>query len=281
MRAAVVGHVEWVRFAAVERLPEQGEIITASRDLGGAGRRRGGRGRTASQPGRRGRLLRRSRKRRARAADARATRAARLPCSCGDPRPTPAAGLHLRRREPESGRSRCWARSSIPTARDPLPWDELAKIDAVYFTAGDADALRAARRARVLVATARELPTLLEAQVQLDALVLSARDAGETYEPGQLEPQPQPGRLDDGSGRRNLRRRRALRLLRGCANCPVRSWTPTAQATRSRRGSPSRLRAGTGPKHALAFAANCGAAAMTGSGAYEGAASSPLTGSDQ
>ena len=77
-----------------------------------------------------------------------------------------------------------------PHGADPLPWDELAKIDAVYFTAGDADALRAARRARVLVATARELPTLLEAQVQLDALVLSARDPGEAYEPGQLDPPP-------------------------------------------------------------------------------------------
>ena len=29
MRAAVVGHVEWVRFAQVERVPEQGEIVTA------------------------------------------------------------------------------------------------------------------------------------------------------------------------------------------------------------------------------------------------------------
>ena len=29
MRAAVVGHVEWVRFAQVERVPAQGEIVTA------------------------------------------------------------------------------------------------------------------------------------------------------------------------------------------------------------------------------------------------------------
>ena len=29
MRAAVVGHVEWVRFAAVERVPSPGEIIRA------------------------------------------------------------------------------------------------------------------------------------------------------------------------------------------------------------------------------------------------------------
>ena len=36
-----------------------------------------------------------------------------------------------------------------------LPWMELARHDGVYFTAGDPGALRAARRAKVLVATAR------------------------------------------------------------------------------------------------------------------------------
>src|SRR5919197_2644394 len=40
-----------------------------------------------------------------------------------------------------------------PRGDDPLPWDELAETDAVYFTAGDASAVRAARAARVLVAT--------------------------------------------------------------------------------------------------------------------------------
>jgi ribokinase len=42
----------------------------------------------------------------------------------------------------------------------------------------------------VLVATARELPTLVEAGVELDALVHSGTDPGETYEPGQIEPKP-------------------------------------------------------------------------------------------
>ena len=73
---------------------------------------------------------------------------------------------------------------------DPLPWAELAEYDAVYFTGGDAAALRAARVARSLVATARELPTLVEAEVQLDALVRSGRDPGETYEEGWLDPPP-------------------------------------------------------------------------------------------
>jgi hypothetical protein len=29
MRVAVVGHVEWVQFARVERVPEPGEIVSA------------------------------------------------------------------------------------------------------------------------------------------------------------------------------------------------------------------------------------------------------------
>jgi ribokinase len=77
-----------------------------------------------------------------------------------------------------------------PHGADPLPWDELAEIDAVYFSAGDAAALRAARQARILVATARELPTLLEAQVELDALVRSGLDPSEAYEAGLLMPEP-------------------------------------------------------------------------------------------
>src|SRR5215208_8070338 len=38
-----------------------------------------------------------------------------------------------------------------PRADDPLPWGELAETDALYFTAGDGGAARAARAARTLV----------------------------------------------------------------------------------------------------------------------------------
>jgi ribokinase len=55
-------------------------------------------------------------------------------------------------------------------------WDALADLDAVYFTAGDLDALRAARRASgVLVASPRAHDPLGHG-VGLDALVLSGRD---------------------------------------------------------------------------------------------------------
>ena len=68
-----------------------------------------------------------------------------------------------------------------------LPWEELDDVDGVYFTAGDAEAVRQARRARVLVATARELPTLHAAGVELDALVASGEDDAERYQTGDLD----------------------------------------------------------------------------------------------
>jgi ribokinase len=66
-----------------------------------------------------------------------------------------------------------------PRAEDPLPWELLARCDAVYFTADDPAALRLARRARVLVATARRRPALAAAGVRADAVVGSAADARE------------------------------------------------------------------------------------------------------
>src|SRR5436305_9557632 len=66
-------------------------------------------------------------------------------------------------------------------ARGPLP---LHGYDLVFFVSGDAEALRAARAARFLAATARELPTLREAAVPLDLLVASVHDPGERYDGG-------------------------------------------------------------------------------------------------
>jgi ribokinase len=55
---------------------------------------------------------------------------------------------------------------------------------------GDPAAVRAARAAKVLVATARSLADLSEARVELDALVRSRNDQGETYKPGDLDTPP-------------------------------------------------------------------------------------------
>lgn len=74
-----------------------------------------------------------------------------------------------------------------PRADDGL---DLGEPDVVYFCKGDAALLREARRARVLVATARVLPVLQAAGVRLDALVHSASDPSERYAPGDLDPEP-------------------------------------------------------------------------------------------
>jgi ribokinase len=66
-----------------------------------------------------------------------------------------------------------------PRADDPLPWDVLAACDAAYVTVDDPAAIRAARRARVLVATARRRAPLAASGVRADVAVGSARDARE------------------------------------------------------------------------------------------------------
>lgn len=78
----------------------------------------------------------------------------------------------------------------VPHASDDLPWDLAAGLDAVYFTGGDADALRAARAARVLVATPRAHDVIARSGVQLDVLVSSASDPGEQVAVEDLDPAP-------------------------------------------------------------------------------------------
>jgi ribokinase len=87
----------------------------------------------------------------------------------------------------------------VPCGDDPLPWDDLATKDAVYFTAGDAQALIHARQAKVLVATVRAFDAIQQAGVHLDALVASAADATEHYDVARLTPQPTHVILTDGA----------------------------------------------------------------------------------
>ena len=189
MRTAVVGHVEWIRFAVVERVPGPGEIIQAAESW--------------LEPAGGGSVA--------------AVELLRVSGNCdffvavgnnemgGEAREAlERLGLDVHaavRDEPQrlgftylDGRGErtitLVGEKLHPHGSDPLPWERLRETDAVYFTAGDPDALRAARQARVLVATARELPTLAKAGVQLDALVHSATDPEEAYERGQIAPEP-------------------------------------------------------------------------------------------
>jgi ribokinase len=82
---------------------------------------------------------------------------------------------------------------------DPLPWHELADVDGVYVTGGDAAAIRLARQAKAVVGTARILPFLRAAAIPFDAIVSSANDPAERYTAGELTPEPTLVIRTDGS----------------------------------------------------------------------------------
>lgn len=77
-----------------------------------------------------------------------------------------------------------------PRATDELPWAKLDDYDGVCFVCGNRAAVAEARRARVVVATARWLPALRDAGVELDAIVQSASDPDERYARGDIDPPP-------------------------------------------------------------------------------------------
>jgi ribokinase len=158
----------------------------------------------------------------------------------------------------------------VPHGDDPLPWTELEALDAVYVTAGDAVAARAARAARVLVATARGIDALADAAVELDVLVSSAADAREDVDPTRL---PRPPRLtvrtegDRGGGWT-------------AADGTTGRWTATAPPGPAvdaygcgdafAAGLTFGLGAGLDVPAALRLGAPCGAHCLAGRGPYEG-----------
>jgi ribokinase len=190
MRCAVIGHVEWVEFVRVESVPKAGEIVHASdtwEEAAGGGavaavqlaRLAGGctlfTSLGADELGRRAR---------AQLAEQGVTVRA-----MADPSPQRRAVCFV----DEAGERTIIVLGDklVPNGGDSrLPWHELAGADAVFFVSGDAEAVHAGRRARVLVATSRELPTLRTAGAELDVLVGSGGDEGEVYRAGDLDPPP-------------------------------------------------------------------------------------------
>jgi len=190
MRAAVIGHVEWIEFVPVDEVPRRGEIVHAEESWEQAA---GGGSVAAVQLGR--------------LADsvdfftalgsdehgeqARAELEARGVTVHASVLEAPQRSGIVFLDETGERTITTIGRKLHPRGHDEaLPWHELTRCDAVYFCAGDADALLLARHARVLVATARELGTLRQASVELDALVSSGKDEAERYQPGQLDPEP-------------------------------------------------------------------------------------------
>ena len=176
---AVVGHVEWIDFAVVDHVPEQGEIVHASASFGEPA---GGGTVAASQAARLA----------ARTCFFTAVGDDELGTLCDRRMNEMGFELHAAARAGEPQR-RGWTYLDAdgertitvigerlgPAASDPLPWKLLGDCDACFVTAGDPEAIRKARRAKVLVATPRAMPGLAESGVEVDVLVGSATDSGE------------------------------------------------------------------------------------------------------
>lgn len=188
-RVGVVGHVEWVRFAVVERVPVSGEIVHARETFcepagGGAVaavqlRKLAGAVRFLTALGDDG----------AAAQVARRLRELGVELHAGA-RPAPQRRTFTYLDDAGERTITVLGERIVPRASDPLPWDALGQLDAIYLTGGDAAAVRAARAARVLVATPRAMEALAASGVQLDVLVRSAADPGERWAPGMIEPAP-------------------------------------------------------------------------------------------
>jgi ribokinase len=179
VKVAVVGHVEWVEFVRVEQMPRPGEIVE-TREL--FAEPAGGGAVAAVQLAR---LCGEATLFTALGEDELARRACARLEELGvrvqaAPRaaPTRRALTLVDDREHERTIITLGERLEPSVEDRELPWQELAGMDAVYFTAGDLGALRSARHARVLVASPRAWHALGHG-VPLDALVLSGADASE------------------------------------------------------------------------------------------------------
>jgi ribokinase len=191
MRVAAVGHVEWVEFAEVARVPHPGEIINARRvwfePAGGAAvaavqlaRLAGGNGLFFTSLG--------DDDLGHRAKHGLEALGLTVHVAWRRDQPTRRAFTYV---DDDGERTITVIGPRLePRGDDPLPWDELGDVDACYFTAGDAAAVRHARKARALVATARVMPVLQEARAELDAIVGSGADTKERYVDGMLTPPP-------------------------------------------------------------------------------------------
>jgi ribokinase len=269
MRVAVVGHIEWVEFVRGDHVPRAGEIVHASESFeepagGGAVAAV----QLASLAGSAdlftalGQDEEADRSRQRLAELGVAVRAATRPA------PTRRAHVFL-----DAGGERTITTIGErlePRASDELGWGDLEGYDGAYVTAADPDALRAARKARALVASPRTGTPLAEAGVKLDALVFSDADELERGFASELRPRPDllvathggaGGRYETVDGRSG----------KWAAAEPPGPVADAYGAGDSFAGALTYgLAVGRGPDAALELAARAGAACMTGHGPYEG-----------
>ena len=108
------------------------------------------------------------------------------------------------------------------------------------------------------------------ARVELDALVASATDEGERYEPGLLDPAPRLLALTDGAAGGALTTADGTSTPWAAAPLPGPVVDAYGAGDCFAAGLTYALGDGQAPAEAAAFAARCGAACMTGRGPYEG-----------
>jgi ribokinase len=265
---AVVGHIEWVQFARVAHVPSAGEVVHASDSF--------------EEPAGGGAVA--------------AVQLARLAGSCtlisalGDDD----YGRHSRSRLAQLGVDVHACPHAQPTRRavtlvddrrertittfgerlEPdggegrLDWCALDGTDALYFTAGDEAALRAARAAsRVLVANPRARHALGHG-VPIDALVLSADDEIERRELERARVEAEVIVFTEGEhgGRYHTRDGERGRFA-ACAP-PGEPVDTYGCGDSFAAGFTFGLGAGLELDGALALGARCGAACLTGRGPY-------------
>jgi ribokinase len=263
VRCAVVGHVEWIEFLHVDHVPARGEIVHALE--------------TFQEPAGGGSVA--------------AVQLTKLAGGCdfytalGDDD----LGHRAAKRLEQLGLTVHVQWKGAPTRRGFVYLDDAGERtitvigerlhpigpleidhDCVYFTAGDVAAVQSARRAGVLVATVRAGESLQQAGVELDVLVGSGEDPGERFDQADLEPAPKlvvatAGGL--GGWARPGGPFRAAPLpgdvvdAYGCGDSFAAGLTFA-------------LARGDEQPDALAFAARCGAAVLTGRGPYSAQISS-------
>jgi ribokinase len=267
-RVAVVGHVEWIDFAVVERIPRQGEILHARCAWAEAA---GGGAVAAVQVA----------KLTGSALFYTALADDDLGRRTGEQLAPLAVTVHAGAREGSQRRGFTYLDDDgertitvlgdrlVPHGDDPLPWGELDAVDGVYFTGGDAGALRAARRARVVVATPRAGTALMQAGVAVDVLVHSGSDPGETLDTDAIDPPP-----------RTLVTTLGAKGGRWEGEAGSGTWEPEplpgprvdayGAGDSFAAGLTTGLAAGIAIAEAVRLGARCGAANMTGRGPYAG-----------
>lgn len=265
MRVAVVGHVEWVHFLRVPRVPLPGEIVHVTEEREEPA---GGGAVAAVQLAR---LAGESAFFTALGSDENGEASARLLSERGvevlaGPRPGPQRRAITHVDDAGERTITVIDERMVPHGDDPLPWYALSSFDSVYFTGGDANALRAARRARVLVATPRAADVLLEAGVELDVLVHSLSD------PGEKPPDGIPARVVVSTEGARGGRWRGAGGEEGRWDATPLPGPPGDSygcGDSFAAGLTYGLGAGMELADALGVAARCGAAVRTGRGPYE------------